>query len=144
MFGEPLPPIQLVAFEEPRRYSRSDKSFLTDIKVLHKRARRHMDQGAVTGGYQADREAVLKILNTVLATESVCVLRYKRHHYMASGINAQSVADEFLQHADEEQGHADRITQRITRLGGEPDFNPQGLATRSHSGYLRRARICLT
>ena len=96
-----------------------------------------MDQGAVTRGYQADREAVLKILNTVLATESVCVLRYKRHYYMASGINAQSVADE-------EQDHADRITQRITRLGGEPDFNPQGLATRSHSGYLRWARICLT
>ncbi len=137
MFGEPLPPIRPVAFEEPRRYSRSDKSFLTDIRVLHKRASRHMDQGAVTGGYQADREAVLKILNTVLATESVCVLRYKRHYYMASGINAQSVADE-------EQDHADRITQRITRLGGEPDFNPQGLATRSHSGYLRWARICLT
>lgn len=114
----------------------SDKAFLTDTKVLHKRARRHLGQGAVTGGCQADREAVPKILNTVHATENVCVLRYKRHHYMASGINAQSVAGEFLQHASEEQDHADRITQRITRLGSEPDFNPQGLATRSHSGDL--------
>ncbi len=113
----------------------SDKPFLTDIKVLRERARRNMNQGAVTEGYQADREAVLKILNTVLATEIVCVLRYKRHYYMASGIDAQNAAQEFLQHAGEEQGHADQVAQRITQLGGEPDFNPEGLATRAHSEY---------
>lgn len=113
----------------------NDKPFLTDIKTLRERARRNMDQGAVTAGYSADRDAVLKVLNTVLATEIVCVLRYKRHHYMASGIDAQNAAAEFLQHANEEQGHADQVAQRIVQLGGEPDFNPAGLAMRSHSEY---------
>jgi bacterioferritin len=113
----------------------TDKPFLTDIKILRERARQHMDRGAVTEGYHADRDAVLKVLNTVLATELVCVLRYKRHYYMARGIDSKNAAEEFLQHAGEEQGHADQVAQRITQLGGEPDFNPVGLATRSHSEY---------
>lgn len=113
----------------------NDKPFLTDIKTLRERARRNMSDGAVTEGYGADREAVLKVLNTVLATEIVCVLRYKRHHYMATGLDAQNAAAEFLQHANEEQGHADLVAQRIVQLQGEPDFNPEGLAARSHSEY---------
>jgi bacterioferritin len=110
--------------------------FLSDIQTIRKRAREHMHEGAVTAGYAADRKAVLKILNEALATEIVCVLRYKRHHYMASGINAQSVAAEFLQHANEEQGHADLICTRIVQLGGAPNLSPDGLLTRSHSEYV--------
>ncbi len=112
-----------------------NKPFLTDIKTLRTRARKHIEQGAITAGYSADRDTVVKLLNEALATEIVCVLRYKRHYYMASGINAQSVAAEFLQHATEEQAHADLIAQRIVQLGGKPDFSPEGLATRSHSEY---------
>ncbi len=114
----------------------SEKPFLTDVKTLRERARRHIEKGAVTEGYRADRENVIKILNEALATEIVCVLRYKRHYFMASGINAQSVADEFLQHANEEQTHADQIAQRIVQLGGEPNLSPEGLLTRSHSEYV--------
>lgn len=110
--------------------------FLSDVKMLRQRARQHLDQGPVTEGYKADRTKVIAVLNEVLATELVCVLRYKRHYYMASGIHAESVAKEFLQHAREEQIHADRIAQRITQLQGEPNFNPEGLATRSHSEYV--------
>ena len=113
-----------------------DKPFLTDIKELRRRARSHMEQGAVTEAYRADRDTVLRILNEALATEIVCVLRYKRHYYMASGIHAQAVAEEFLEHAGEEQGHADLIAERITQLDGEPDLNPDGLLTRSHSEYV--------
>ncbi|MHB8415448.1 MAG: ferritin-like domain-containing protein [Acidiferrobacteraceae bacterium] len=112
------------------------KPFLTDIKTLRERARRHIEQGAVTAGYQGDRETVVKLLNEALASEIVCVLRYKRHFYMASGINAEGAAAEFLQHANEEQQHADQIAQRIVQLGGEPDFSPGGLVTRSHSEYV--------
>ena len=114
----------------------ADKPFLTDIKTLRERARQHIENGAVTEGYSADRETVVKLLNEALATEIVCVLRYKRHYFMASGINAESVATEFLQHANEEQGHADLIAQRIVQLGGEPNFNPDGLTTRSHAEYV--------
>ena len=110
--------------------------FLTDIQTLRARARMHIEQGAITEGYQADREVVIKILNEALATELVCILRYKRHYFMASGINADSVAQEFLQHATEEQGHADLIATRIVQLKGEPNFNPEGLATRSHAEYV--------
>ena len=113
-----------------------DKPFLTDIKTLRERARRHIDQGAVTEGYSADRETVIKLLNEALATEIVCVLRYRRHHFMASGINAESVAAEFLQHANEEQGHADLIAARIVQLRGAPNFSPEGLLTRSHAEYV--------
>jgi bacterioferritin len=111
-------------------------TFLTDVKELRRRARAHMERGAVTEGYQGDRKTVLALLNTALATELVCVLRYRRHYYMAAGIHAQAIAAEFLAHSMEEQGHADRLAGRITQLGGEPDFNPDGLATRSHSEYV--------
>jgi bacterioferritin len=112
------------------------QDFLSDIKTLRKRARSHIERGAVTEGYRADRETVLRLLNEALATELICVLRYKRHYFMASGINAQSVAQEFLQHANEEQAHADEIAARIVQLGGEPNFSPEGLATRSHAEYV--------
>jgi bacterioferritin len=110
--------------------------FVTDVKEIRRRARAHMEQGPVTAGYQADRETVVRLLNEALATEIVCVLRYKRHYFMASGIHAQGVAAEFAEHATEEQAHADQIAERITQLGGEPDFNPEGLAARSHSEYV--------
>lgn len=113
------------------------KPFLTDVKTLRKRARQHIGRGAITHSYKADRETVVKVLNEALATEIVCVLRYKYHYYMASGINAQSVAAEFLEHATEEQEHADRIAERITQLEGEPNLSPEGLLTRSHSEYVK-------
>ena len=112
------------------------KPFLTDIETIRKRAREHIDHGAVTAGYSADRKTVVKLLNEALATEIVCVLRYKYHYYMASGINAKSVAAEFLEHANEEQGHADRIAERITQLDGAPNLSPDGLSSRSHSDYV--------
>ena len=111
-------------------------AFLSDIKTLRQRAREHIAQGAVTPGYHADRAVVLKLLNEALATEIVCTLRYKRHYYMAQGIHAEGVAEEFLQHANEEQQHADQIAERITQLGGAPNFNPDGLLTRSHAEYV--------
>jgi bacterioferritin len=114
----------------------ADQPFLTDIKTLRERARQHIENGAVTEGYRADRETVIKLLNEALATEIVCTLRYRRHYFMASGINSESVAAEFLQHANEEQGHADSIAQRIVQLQGEPNFNPEGLLTRSHAEYV--------
>lgn len=114
----------------------TQKPFLTDVQTLRKRAREHIEQGAVTPGYKADRDTVLKILNEALATEIVCVLRYKRHYFMADGIDAGSVAAEFLQHANEEQAHADQIAQRIVQLGGAPNFSPEGMLTRSHSEYV--------
>jgi bacterioferritin len=110
--------------------------FLTDIKTLRARARRHIEQGAVTESYRADRKAVIKLLNEALATEIICVLRYRRHHFMAAGINADSVAAEFLVHANEEQQHADQIAARIVQLQGEPNFSPEGLASRSHAEYV--------
>src|SRR2546422_6671246 len=112
------------------------KPFLSDVKTLRERARQHIERGAVTDGYSADRETVIKVLNEALATEIVCVLRYKRHYFMAKGIHAEGVAAEFLQHANEEQGHADQIAQRIVQLGGEPNFNPEGLLSRSHAEYV--------
>jgi bacterioferritin len=114
----------------------ANQPFLTDIKTLRERARQHIQNGAVTEGYTADRETVIKLLNEALATEIVCVLRYKRHYYMASGIHAEGVAAEFLEHANDEQGHADQIAQRIVQLRGEPNFNPEGLLTRSHAEYV--------
>ena len=118
-----------------------DQPFLTDVQTLRKRAREHMEKGAVTPGYAADRDTVIKLLNEALATEIVCVLRYKRHYYMASGIHAQSVAAEFLQHANEEQGHADQLAERIVQLGGEPNFSPEGMLMRSHSEYVEATSL---
>jgi bacterioferritin len=112
------------------------RPFLTDIQELRRRAREHMEKGAVTKGYKSDLETVIQILNNVVATEIVCVLRYKRHYYTANGIHAQAVAQEFLEHAVEEQRHADLAAERIVQLGGAPDLNPEGLVTRSHSQYV--------
>ena len=109
---------------------------LSDAATLRARARVHIEQGAVTPGYAADREAVVELLNKALATEMVCVLRYKRHYFMAQGIHADPIAQEFLQHANEEQGHADQIAGRIVQLGGAPNLNPDGLLLRSHSEYV--------
>ena len=110
--------------------------FLSDIQELRRRAREHISQGAVTPGYQADRDTVVKLLNEALATEIVCTLRYKRHYFMAKGIHAEGVAAEFLEHSQDEQQHADQIAARITQLDGAPDFSPEGLATRSHAEYV--------
>ena len=110
--------------------------FLTEVETLRKRAREHIEQRAVTAGYQADREVVIKLLNEALATEIICVLRYKRHYFMVKGVHAESVAAEFFEHASDEQEHGDKIAERIVQLGGEPDFSPEGLATRSHSEYV--------
>jgi bacterioferritin len=109
---------------------------LSDIKTLRERARQHIEKGAVTSGYAAERENVIKMLNEALATELVCVLRYKRHYFMATGIHAAPVAAEFLQHATEEMSHADLIAKRIIELRGEPNFSPDGLAARSHAEYI--------
>ncbi len=117
------------------------KSTLTDIKTLRIQARKHIEEGAVTAGYTADRPKVLKLLNEALATEIICVLRYRRHHFMARGIHAKSIADEFLVHSIEEQGHADQIAERIVQLGGEPDFAPDGLTSRSHAEYVAGASL---
>jgi bacterioferritin len=114
----------------------SEKPFLTDIQEIRRRARQHIENGAVTGGYRGDRDTVIRLLNEALATEIVCVLRYKRHYFMAQGIHADPIAAEFLQHANEEQGHADQLAGRIMQLGGEPNFSPEGLLTRSHSEYV--------
>jgi bacterioferritin len=113
------------------------KSPLTDVETLRKRARANIDEGAVTTGYTADRATVLQLLSESLATELVCVLRYRRHHFMARGIHSQSIAQEFLDHSNEELGHADQIAERIVQLGGAPDFAPDGLAGRSHAEYVQ-------
>jgi bacterioferritin len=110
-------------------------AFLQDVQAIRRRAREHLLDGAVTEGYRARREAVVNLLNDALATEIVCVLRYKRHAFTARGIHAEPVVAEFRQHAAEEQAHADRLAERIVQLGGEPDFSPDGLSARSHSEY---------
>jgi bacterioferritin len=109
--------------------------FLTDVQEIRRRARAHVEKGAVTPAYKGDVSVAVKLLNEALATEIVCVLRYRRHHFMAAGIHYQAVADEFLQHSLDEQQHADQIAARIRQLGGAPDFDPQGLLTRSHAQY---------
>jgi bacterioferritin len=114
----------------------SHQPHLTDVKTIRERAREHIAEGAVTAGYPADRETVVKLLNDALATELVCTLRYRRHYFMASGIQSRSIADEFLQHSNEEQGHADQLAERIVQLGGEPNFSPDGLLSRSHAEYV--------
>jgi bacterioferritin len=113
-----------------------EKPFLSDVTELRRRARENISKGAVTDSYGADAKVVCDVLNQALATEIVCVLRYKRHFYTAKGMNKDAVAAEFLQHANEEQGHADQIAERITQLGGEPNLNPEGMLTRSHSEYV--------
>jgi bacterioferritin len=114
----------------------SKTPFLTDIQELRRRAREHVERGAVTPGYVGDLETSVRLLNEALATEIVCTLRYRRHYYMASGIHSQAVAAEFAQHAKEEEQHAAMIAERITQLNGAPDFNPVGLLMRSHAEYV--------
>ena len=114
----------------------TQKSPLTDVKTLREQARRNIDDGAITPSYTADRTTVLKLLNEALATELICVLRYRRHYFMAKGIESKSIAAEFLEHANEELGHADLIAARIVQLGGEPDFSPDSLTSRSHAEYI--------
>ena len=111
-------------------------TFLTDVATLRQRARQHIEEGAVTESYSANRETVVNLLNDALATELLCVLRYRRHHFMAVGLSAKSVAQEFLQHSIEEQGHADEIAARIVQLRGEPNFSPDSLSSRSHAEYV--------
>jgi bacterioferritin len=113
-----------------------EKPFLTDVTELRRRARKHIEEGAVIEGYRANKDTVCKLLNEALATELVCVLRYKRHYFMAQGIHSDPIAAEFLQHANEEQGHADQLASRIVQLGGSPNFSPEGILSRSHSEYV--------
>jgi bacterioferritin len=115
--------------------AKQDKPFLTDVTELRKRAREHMEQGAVTPNYRGDVKQTCDILNTALATELVCVLRYTYHAIVATGIHSESVKAEFLEHANDEHQHAMSIAERIAQLGGKPDFNPEGLVSRSHSEY---------
>jgi bacterioferritin len=110
--------------------------FVTDVQRIRERARSAIDQGAITPSYKGDHEQVVKVLNEVLATEIVCTLRYKRHYYAADGLNAEAVKAEFLEHAKEEEEHADWVAERISQLNGEPDFDPKNLATRSHADYV--------
>jgi len=124
-----------VRFEDLPEKARMGQ-FVSDVQKIRERAREHMEQGAVTAGYRADAKRVIEVLNQALATEIVCVLRYRRHYFAAKGINSESVKSEFLEHAKEEQEHADRIAERISQLGGDPDFNPDGLLGRSHSEYV--------
>ena len=109
--------------------------FKADLDEIRRRARDKMEEGPITAQYQADRQKVIDVLNEVLATEIVCTLRYKNHYYMAQGIHSQAVANEFLQHAREEEAHADAVAKRITELNGKPNFDPDGLKTRSHAEY---------
>jgi len=118
-----------------------DKPFLSDIKTLRERARKHIEQGAITPSYGVNRDTAVRVLNEALATEIVCVLRYRRHYFMASGIHAKGVAQEFLAHANEEQGHADRIAAPIVQLGGAPNLNPEGITARSHSEYVEGDKL---
>ena len=111
-------------------------SMIKDVQSIRERARQHIEEGALTADYKADRDTVIKLLNEALATEIVCVLRYRRHYFMAQGMNAESVKAEFLAHAGEEQAHADELAERIVQLGGEPNLSTDGLSSRSHSEYV--------
>jgi bacterioferritin len=115
--------------------------FLSDISAIRKRARQHIESGAVTPSYSLDRDTAVKILNEALATEIVCTLRYRRHYFTTKGILGEAAKAEFLQHAIEEQGHADQIAERIVQLNGEPNFDPEGLSSRSHSEYDASASL---
>lgn len=129
-----------ILFKE-KRQAMENPTLITDIQTIRDRARKHIEDGAVTDGYRADRETVLKLLNEALATEIVCNLRYRRHYFMAMGMHSEGVRAEFREHADQEAQHADRIAERIVQLGGEPDFNPAGLSARSHAEYVEGAGL---
>lgn len=114
----------------------ADQAFKIDIETIRNNARKHVEDGAHTAGYHANRDVVIAQLNAALATEIVCALRYKRHFFTATGLNSGAIANEFNVHAQQEQDHADWIAARIVQLGGEPDFSPKGLVSRSHSDYV--------
>jgi bacterioferritin len=122
------------AMPQPQKKAQA-RTGLTDVKTLREQARKHIEEGAVTGNYGADREKVIELLNEALATELVCVMRYRHDYFMARGIHSQAVATEFLAHSNEELAHADQIAERIVQLGGEPDFNPGAITGRSHAEY---------
>jgi bacterioferritin len=120
----------------PAQPDRPASPQMTDVTTLRERARRTLDDGAVTPSYALDTETVVKLLNEALATEIVCTLRYRRHYFCAEGIHSESIKQEFLEHANQELAHADRIAERIVQLGGEPDLSPQTLTQRSHAEYV--------
>jgi bacterioferritin len=126
---------KLAAMNELKNDSKKDYPFLTDIETIRRRARKHILDGAVTTSYEGDVKTAIRLLNEALATEIVCTLRYKSHYYLADGIHAQSVAAEFLEHATEEQQHADQISERIKQLGGQPNWSPEGILSRSHAEF---------
>jgi bacterioferritin len=119
----------------PDLQSPSPKHTLTDVKTLRESARRHVEEGAVTEHYRADRQKVIELLNEALATELVCVMRYRHDYFVARGLRAKIAAEEFLEHANQELEHADQLCERIIQLGGEPDLNPDTLTKRSHAEY---------
>jgi bacterioferritin len=122
--------------QEKPAIAAGDRAFISDLTALRSRAREQIMKGAVTPSFaESDRQAIVALLNTALATEIVCVLRYKRHYYATHGIRAKFVSAEFLEHANEEQGHADQIAERIVQLGEDPDLNPATLLSRAHSEY---------
>ena len=121
--------------QNKQREQERKSAFISDIKTIRERARQQIEKGAVTPSYGSGAEALCELLNEALATEIVCVLRYKRHYYMAEGVHSEGVKAEFLEHANDEQEHADRIAERIVQLGGEPNFSPEGLASRAHAQY---------
>lgn len=112
------------------------KAFSPNVEELRKRARKDVEEGAVTKGYPGQKEAIIKMLSGALATELVCVLRYRKHYYMAKGIDSEPIAQEFLEHSNEELTHADKLAVRIAQLGGDPDLNPSRLLERSHAEYV--------
>jgi bacterioferritin len=114
---------------------------ISPIHTIRARARQNIDEGAITDDYRGDRETVIRLLNEALATEIVCTLRYKRYYYTAKGLTSLSIAQEFLQHAQQEEMHADQFANRITQLGGEPDFSPDTLTARSHAEYVEGRTI---
>ncbi len=116
-------------------------TFELDLQQIRERARAHMRDGAVTESYMADREKVIAVLNEVLATEIVCNLRYRNHYHMAMGVGGDVAADEFLQHAQEEEQHADMVAERIAQLNGVPHFDPIGIAERSHAEYKEHTTL---
>ena len=124
-----------------RNREQASRPFDMDVKAIRAKARQDIESGAVTDTYRADRKTVLKLLNEALATEIVCVLRYKRHFFMARGLNAEPVAGEFAEHATQEQEHADKLAERIVQLGGEPNLSPKGLLERSHSEYVEGSTL---
>jgi bacterioferritin len=119
----------------PEPHTEHSYPFLSEIADIRRRARQHISDGAVTANYAADRDVVLRLLNEALATELVCVLRYRRHYFMATGSVAEAIKGEFLKYSQEEQQHADHLAERIVQLGGAPNFSPQGMLDRSHSEY---------